>query len=153
MTAVSWSEALATVGDRRSRAHHDQEQRGGQRQRADAGAPDVNLPAVVTHPLRHHRKPVARGPQRRQRAQPGHPLVQALEFGGALGAFGHVGLALGAAGLARRVAERHQLVHGEVGHACASSPSQVRSLACARDSCDFEKLGVLSIIPAISSWV
>ena len=51
------------------------------------------------------------------------------------------------------VAERHELFHGEVGHACASSPSQTRSLACARDSCDFEKLGVRSIISAISSWV
>ena len=40
-----------------------------------------------------------------------------------------------------------------VRHTSVSSPSQRRRRVCARANCDFEKLTVLPIIPAISSWV
>src|SRR4029077_17392278 len=55
--------------------------------------------------------------------------------------------------LRARLPERHQLLEREVAHAATSSPSQRRRSAWARASCDLEKLGVLPIITAISSWV
>ena len=59
----------------------------------------------------------------------------------------------GVAGLAARLPQAHQGIHGQMRHAATSSPSQRRSRTCARASCDLEKLGVLPIIAAISSWV
>ena len=46
-----------------------------------------------------------------------------------------------------------QLLHFQMCHTAVSSPSQRRSRAWARANCDFEKLTVLPIMPAISSWV
>ena len=70
---------------------------------------------------------------------------------------GRTVIEMGAGGLIARLEsrlpQRDELVDGQVRHATASSPSQRRSRPCARASWDLEKLVVLPIIPAISSWV
>jgi hypothetical protein len=112
----------------------EQGQRRGQRERADAEAPQPGLAPLATHPPGHFREPVTRRAQGRQRAHPRHPLVQPLELGGALGALCHVQPRLGGARLTARIPQRQQLIHPEVRHATASSPSQRRSFTCARAS-------------------
>ena len=49
--------------------------------------------------------------------------------------------------------QREQRVDRQMIHASTSSPSQRRSLVCARASWDFEKLTVFPIMSAISSCV
>ena len=96
---------------------------------------------------------VAAGPERGQRLQPGHPLVQPLQLGLAMRALVQVLARRRLARLSARLPQADQRIHRQMSHGIISSPSQMRSRAWARDSCDFEKLGVLPIMLAISSWV
>src|SRR5690606_36617733 len=97
---------------------------------------------------------VARGPEPREGAEPRRALLQPAELGRAGLAGPQVRAGLRGARLDAGLAQRGQLLQREVrAHAGASSPSQRRSRWCARASWDLEKLVVLPIRAAISSWV
>src|SRR5213594_2723921 len=94
---------------------------------------------------------VACRPERRQRLEPGDALVQRLQLRLARRALIQV------PARPRRDfvgSQREQIVHRAVHHGAAPSVSSMRrSRACARANCDLEKLTVLPISSAISSWV
>src|SRR5207245_1890041 len=94
---------------------------------------------------------VACRPERRQRLEPGDALVQRLQLRLARRALIQV------PARPRRAfvgSQREQIVHRAVHHGAAPSVSSMRrSRACARANCDLEKLTVLPISSAISSWV
>src|SRR5690606_31238363 len=89
----------------------------------------------------------------RQRLEPRDPLVQPVKLCPALVTAIEVTLGIGVARFPPWLTQGDQLFNGQVRHAGTSSPSQRRRRVCARASWDFEKLTVLPIMPAISSWV
>ena len=94
---------------------------------------------------------VARGPERRQRLEAGYALVQRLQLRPARRALVQVPARPGRPFLGP---QREQIVHCAVHHGAAPSASSMpRSRACARASCDLEKLTVLPISSPISSCV
>src|SRR5439155_16496671 len=93
----------------------------------------------------------ARGPERRQRLEAGYALVQRLQLRPARRALVQVPARPGRPFVGP---QREQIVHCAVHHGAAPSVSSMpRSRACARASCDLEKLTVLPICSAISSCV
>src|SRR5256712_1562975 len=94
---------------------------------------------------------VACRPERPPRLEPGHTLVQRPQLRLARRALIQV------PARPRRAfvgSQREQIVHRAVHHGAAPSVSSMRrSRACARANCDLEKLTVLPISSAISSWV
>src|SRR4051794_34453069 len=78
--------------------------------------------------------------------------MQPIQLGLTLGTLAQMFPRGGDSRLGARLPQIEQRLHGEMSHA-ASSPSHRRSRLWARASWDLEKLGVLPIIVAISSWV
>ena len=114
--------------------------------------PTAAGPPLLPDPFQHLRPPVPGRPERRQRPESGHPLVQPLKLGAATGTALEVLAGPRVARLQPGLPQAQQRFHGQMAHA-ALLPSHRRSRWCARASCDFEKLGVLPIMLAISSWV
>src|SRR6266513_667156 len=137
-------------GLRPERPEH--EEPGERRSRSEArDAPPLAAPAPLgQNGVPHHGPAVPRRTPRRQRFQLRNALVQRFELRPARPA-------------SRRVLprprgpfsgnERQQVVHRAVHHRPTPSSSIPRSRAWARASCDLEKLTVLPICSAISSWV
>src|SRR6266513_1069347 len=137
-------------GLRPERPEH--EEPGERRSRSEArDAPPLAAPAPLgQNGVPHHGPAVPRRTPRRQRFQLRNALVQRFELRAARPA-------------SRRVLprprgpfsgnERQQVVHRAVHHRPTPSSSIPRSRAWARASCDLEKLTVLPICSAISSWV
>ncbi len=129
------------------------QERGDRRRRGETrDAPTLAAPAPPGQDGVPHRGPaVSCRPSRRQRLELRHALVQRLELRPARPASRRV-----LPRPRRRFAghERQQVVHRAMHHGATPSSSSIRRRrAWARASCDFEKLTVLPICSAISSWV
>src|SRR5436189_2659578 len=141
-------------GVHRLRPERPEYQERGDRRRGGEtrDAPTLAAPAPLGQDGVPHGGPaVPCRPSRRQRLELRHALVQRLELRPARPA-------------SRRVLprprrpfaghERQQVVHRAMHHGATPSSSSIRRRrAWARASCDFEKLTVLPICSAISSWV
>src|SRR6266702_8141427 len=130
----------------------EHEQPGYRRRRRHAPCPPTAAaPAPREHRIAHHRPAIPRGAPGRQGLELRHALIQRIELPPARRA--HLGVrACPAGGLARL--QRQQIVHRAMHHdAAPSSSSMPRRRACARASCDLEKLTVRPICSAISSCV
>src|SRR3989441_3580054 len=136
---------------RPERREHDQ---AGERRRgreADAAPAPHPTPALGDDRVANRGPAVARGPKRRQRLELGDALIQRLQLHPARGALVQVPARPGRPFVG---SQREQIVHRAVHHRAAPSMSSMpRSRACARASCDLEKLTVLPISSAISSCV
>src|SRR5213080_4374935 len=130
--------------------HEEPRERRGRGEARDA--PPLAAPAPLgQHGVPHRGPAVPRRSARRQRLQLRDALVQCLELGPARRA-SHRVLPRPRGPFPGR--ERQQVVHRAVHHrATPSSSSMPRRRACARASCDLEKLTVLPICSAISSCV
>src|SRR2546422_1461962 len=136
---------------RLERREHDQsgDRRGGRE--SDAAPAPHPTPALGEDGVADRGPAVARRPERRQRLEPGDPLVQRLQLRLARRALVQVPARPGRPFVGP---QREQIVHRAVHHGAAPSMSSMpRSRACARASCDLEKLTVLPISSAISSCV
>src|SRR5712692_8667857 len=136
---------------RPERREHDQsgDRRSG-RESDTAPAPH-STPARGEDRVADRGPAVARRPERRQRLEPGDPLIQRLQLRLARRALVQVPARPGRPFVGP---QREQIVHRAVHHGAAPSMSSMPcSRACARASCDLEKLTVLPISSAISSWV
>src|SRR6266550_1739934 len=132
------------------RPEHEEPGEGRSRREA-RDAPPLAAPAPLgQNGLTHRGPPVPRGPPGRQRLQLRDPLVQRLELRPALRARRRV--LPGPRGPFPR-SQCQQVVHGAVHHRETPSSSIRRNRTCARANCDLEKLTVLPICSAISSWV
>ena len=130
--------------------HRDRSRDGEAGDAADARSAPPTLGAVA----RGHLRPLVAGrTERRQRLEPRGTLVQPLELIPAGSAALQVLPGRRVSRLGAALAQPHQRLECQVCHKATSSPSHRRSRTCARASCDLEKLGVLPIIVAISSWV
>ena len=89
--------------------------------------PVPSAPALRPDPGAGLGPAVAGGPERGQRLEPRHPLVQPLELGPAGRAGFQMLAGRGVARLGARLAQAQQGLHGQVRHASTSSPSQRRS--------------------------
>ena len=154
---MAWSDLLRRPADEPGRRPPDEHAEGDRSRGGQADQPTDPAPGGARRSARTrrgHRGPAIPGrPERRQRLEPGHPLVQPLELGPAGGAALQVLPGRRIARLEPGLAEAQQCFHRQMGHAPTPSPSQRRSRWCARASWDFEKLGVLPIMAAISSCV
>src|SRR6266571_6612581 len=130
----------------------EHEQPGYRRRRRHAPCPPTAAaPAPREHRIAHHGPAIPRGAPGRQGLELRHALIQRIELRPARRA--HLGVrACPGGGLARP--QRQQIVHRAMHHdAAPSSSSMPRRRACARASCDLEKLTVRPICSAISSCV
>src|SRR5437764_1081285 len=131
----------------------EHEQPGDRRRRGHAPCPPAAAPPAPLHQHRiaHDRPAVARGASCRQRLELRDALIQRIELRLALRA--PLGVRARPAGSLARP-QGQQIIHRAMHHhAAPSSSSMPRRRACARASCDLEKLTVLPICSAISSCV
>src|SRR5437879_341342 len=136
---------------RPERREHDQpgDRRSGRE--SDATPAPYAAPPLGDDRVADRGPAVACWPERRQRLEPGDTLVQRLQLRLARRAVVQVPTRPRRAFVG---SQREQIVHRAVHHGAAPSMSSMRlSRACARASCDLEKLTVLPISSAISSWV
>src|SRR5207237_577930 len=133
------------------RVEHEQPgDRGGRADTPDAPAL-APPPPLGDYGFAHRRPAVSRRTPCRQRLELRHALIQRVELRAARRARRCVRARPGGP-LPRP--QGQQIVHGAMHHRAApSSSSMPRSRACARASCDLEKLTVLPICSAISSCV
>src|SRR5437588_905378 len=133
------------------RAEHEQPGDGGGRGHTPDAPALAPPPPPGHHDLAHRGPAVARRTPRRQRLELRDALVQRIKLRTARRARLRVRTRPGGP-LPRP--QGQQIVHRAMHHRAApSSSSMPRSRACARASCDFEKLTVLPICSAISSCV
>src|SRR5213593_560045 len=133
------------------RPEHDQSGHGRRRGNAPRALAGAAPPPLREHGLPHRRPAIARGPAGRERLELRHALVQRVELGPTGGALFQV---LPRPHRRGTRPERQQLFHRAVHHGPTPPASSIRrSRACARASCDFEKLTVFPISSAISSCV
>src|SRR2546421_986322 len=130
--------------------HEQPRDRRGRRHAPDAPAL-APPPPPGQHGVAYDGPAVPRGTPRRQGLELRHALIQRIELRPTRRA--RFGVRARPGGRLARP-QGQQIVHRAMHHGAAPSASSIpRSRACARASCDFEKLTVLPICSAISSCV